>query len=62
MKGRTIIYGALTAVLLLSATTGIAADNSGFLTDYSNLKPIDGSDAMLYSAPNAYTDFKNYRR
>jgi len=61
MKGRTTIYSALTAALLLSATTGIAADNSGFLTDYSNLKPIDGSDAMLYSAPNAYTDFKNYK-
>ena len=61
MKGRTIIYGALTAALLLSATTGIAADNSGFLTDYSKLKPIPGSDAMLYSAPNAYTDFKNYK-
>ena len=61
MKGRATIYSALTAALLLSATTGIAADNSGFLTDYSNLKPIDGSDAMLYSAPNAYTDFKNYK-
>ena len=61
MKGRTNIYGALTAALLLSATTGIAADNSGFLTDYSKLKPIDGSNAMLYSAPNAYTDFKNYK-
>ena len=61
MKGRTTIYSALTAVLLLSASMGIAADNSGFLTDYSNLKPIDGSDAMLYSAPNAYTDFKNYK-
>ena len=61
MKGRTTIYSALTAALLLSATTGIAADNSGFLTDYSKLKPIDGSSAMLYSAPNAYTDFKNYK-
>ena len=61
MKGRTTIYSALTAALLLSATTGIAADNSGFLTDYSKLKPIDGSNAMLYSAPNAYTDFKNYK-
>lgn len=61
MKGRTTIYSALTAALLLSASTGIAADNSGFLTDYSNLKPIDGSNAMLYTAPNAYTDFKNYK-
>ena len=61
MKGRTTIYSALTAVLLLSATTVTAADNSGFLTDYSNLKPIPGSDAMLYSAPNAFTDFKNYK-
>ena len=61
MKGRTTIYSALTAALLLSASTGIAAENSGFLTDYSKLKPIDGSNSMLYSAPNAYTDFKNYK-
>ena len=61
MKGRTTIYSVLTAAILLSATTEIAADNSGFLTDYSNLKPIDGSHAMLYTAPNAYTEFKNYK-
>ncbi|MDH4020909.1 MAG: DUF3313 domain-containing protein [Xanthomonadales bacterium] len=51
----------MTAALLLSATTVTAADNSGFLTDYSKLKPIDGSDAMLYTSPNAYTDFKKYK-
>ena len=61
MKGRTTIYSGLTAALLLSATTGIAADNSGFLTDYSKLKPIAGSDTLMYTAPNAYTDLKNYK-
>ena len=61
MKGRKTIYMALTSALLLSATTEIVADNSGFLTDYSQLKPLAGSNTLMYTAPNAYTDFKNYK-
>jgi hypothetical protein len=61
MKGRTTIYSVLTAAILLSASTEIVADNSGFLTDYSKLKPIAGSDTLMYTAPNAYTDLKNYK-
>jgi hypothetical protein len=61
MKGRTTIYSVLTAAILLSASMEIVADNSGFLTDYSKLKPIAGSDTLMYTAPNAYTDLKNYK-
>jgi len=61
MKGRKKIYIALTAALLLSASMEILAENSGFLSDYSKLKPLAGSDTLMYTAPNAYTDFKNYK-
>ena len=58
---RKKIYTALATALLLSSATNLVADDSGFLTDYSTLKPIAGSNARLYSAPNAFTDFKNYK-
>jgi len=61
MKKRKVIYSALTVALLLLLSSELLADDSGFLTDYSNLKPIAGSDARLYTAPNAHTDFKNYK-
>lgn len=61
MKVRTTIYRTLTAALLLSASTVTAADNSGFLTDYSKLKPLAGSNTLMYTAPNAPTDFKKYK-
>jgi hypothetical protein len=61
MKERKVIYNALTVALLLSLSSELLADDSGFLTDYSKLKPIAGSDARLYTAPNAHTDFKNYK-
>jgi len=61
MKGRKKIYIALTAALLLSASMEILAENSDFLSDYSKLKPLAGSDTLMYTAPNAYTDFKNYK-
>ena len=61
MKGKKKIYSALTAALLLSASAEILADDSGFLTDYSKLKPLAGSETMMYAAPNAYTDLKNYK-
>jgi len=51
----------MTSALLLSATTEIVADDSGFLSDYSKLKPLAGTDTLMYTAPNAYTDFKNYK-
>ena len=56
MKERKVIYSALTAALLLSLSSELLADNSGFLTDYSTLKPIAGSDSRLYTAPNAHTN------
>ncbi len=61
MKERKVIYSALTVALLLSLSSELLADDSGFLTDYNTLKPIAGSDARLYTAPNAYTNFKNYK-
>ena len=48
------------AALFLLLTTEIFADNSGFLSDYSQLRPVKGTDIQMYTAPNAYTDFKNY--
>lgn len=61
MKERKVIYSALTVALLLLLSSELLADDSGFLTDYSTLKPIAGSDARLYTAPNAHTNFKNYK-
>lgn len=61
MKGRKKIYSAMTAALLLSASADILAKDSGFLTDYSQLKPLAGSDTLMYVAPNALTDYKNYK-
>ena len=51
--------GAMGAAFLLLCTT-LVADDSGFLSDYSQLKPIKGTDIQMYTAPNAYTDLKNY--
>jgi hypothetical protein len=48
------------AAILLLCATELVADDSGFLSDYSQLKPIEGTDIRLYTAPNAYTDFKKY--
>ena len=61
MKGRKTVYLAMTSALLLSAATALAADNSGFLTDYSQLKPVAGSDIQTYAAPNTFTELKNYK-
>lgn len=55
------IFMALTSTLLLSSATNLVADDSGFLSDYSRLKPIPGSDARMYTAPNAHTDIKKYK-
>jgi len=31
------------------------------LTDYGKLKPIAGTDAKMYTAPDALTNLKKYR-
>lgn len=60
MKATTRHYAATGVALLLLCTTDLAADDSGFLTDYGQLKPIAGTEIRMYTAPNAYRDFKNY--
>ena len=61
MKGKQKVYSAVFAALMLSSSTQIVADDSGFLSDYSKLKPLAGSNTLMYTAPNAFTDFKNYK-
>jgi len=60
MKAMNRQCAATGAAFLLLCTTGLAADDSGFLTDYSQLKPIAGTDIRLYTAPGAYTEAKKY--
>lgn len=50
----------LAVVLLLSFTSELLSDDSGFLTDYSQLKPIPGTGIRMYAAPDAYTDLRLY--
>jgi hypothetical protein len=59
MKAMNRHCGAMGAAFLLLCTT-LVADDSGFLSDYSQLKPVKGTDIKMYTAPNAYTDLKNY--
>jgi hypothetical protein len=49
------------ALSLASPAVASAAEtDSGFLQDYSQLKPVAGTHVRNYAAPNAYTEFKNY--
>ena len=63
MKRRINTWWVLTTALLTLITTGSSfADevDSGFLTDYSQLKPVAGTGIRMYTAPGVYTDLKNY--
>ena len=62
MKRRINTWWVLTTALLTLITTGAFADeaDSGFLTDYSQLKPVAGTGIRMYTAHDAYTDLKNY--
>ncbi len=62
MKRRINTWWVLTTALLTLITTGSFADevDSGFLTDYSQLKPVAGTGIRMYTAPDVYTDLKNY--
>jgi hypothetical protein len=62
MKRRINTWWVLTTALLTLITTGSFADevDSGFLTDYSQLKPVAGTGIRMYTAPDFYTDLKNY--
>ena len=62
MKRRINTSWVLTTALLTLITTGAFADqaDSGFLTDYSQLKPVAGTPIRMYTAPGFFTDLKNY--
>jgi hypothetical protein len=62
MKRRINTWWVLTTALLTLITTGSFADDvdSGFLTDYSQLKPVAGTGIRMYTAPDFNTDLKNY--
>lgn len=54
-------FFAVTAILML-ATELIAADSdSGFLDDYSKLKPIAGTTTRIYMSSGSLEAYKNYR-
>ena len=63
MKRRINTWWVLTTALLTLISTGSFADeaDSGFLTDYSQLKPVAGTPTIqMYTAPGFLTDLKNY--
>ena len=60
MNGRTNFGCVLVGAVSVFLSTSLAAGDSGFLADYSQLKAIPGTDIRMYTAPNAYTDLKNY--
>lgn len=62
IKHRINTWWVLTTALLALITTGSFADevDSGFLTDYSQLKPVAGTGIRMCTAPDVYTDLKNY--
>lgn len=44
--------------LFLTADLGAEEQNSGFLDDYSKLKPVAGTSARMYTAPGAYAAYR----
>ncbi len=60
MNGRTTFSCVLVGAVSILLSTAVTAEDSGFLADYSQLKTIPGTEIRMYTAPNAYTDLKNY--
>ena len=62
MKRRINTWWVVTTALLTLMTTGSYAGqaDSGFLTDYSQLKPVAGTPIRMYTATDLFTDLKNY--
>lgn len=52
------VFVGMVSVLL---STSLVAEDSGFLSDYSQLENIPGTEARMYTAPHALTDLKNYK-
>ena len=61
MKNKINIWSVLAMASLSLFCTALFAKDSGFLTDYNQLKPVDGTGLRMYLAPNAHTDIKNYK-
>jgi hypothetical protein len=61
MKSRFPGVLAVTAAMFLASGANADDSDSGFLDDYSKLKPIAGTDARVYNAPGALEGFKNYK-
>jgi hypothetical protein len=49
------------ATLLLATELSAADSDSGFLDNYSKLKPIAGTTTRIYTAPGALEAYKNYK-
>ena len=60
MKIRISFWSVLAIIPLVLTSSPLIADDSGFLSDYSQLKAIPGTDIRTYMAPNAYTELKKY--
>lgn len=61
MKRRVNFWCVLGVASLALSCTELFAEDSGFLSDYDQLKPVAGTDIRMYTAPNALTDVKNYK-
>jgi hypothetical protein len=46
---------------MLTAPQAAYGSDSGFLSDYSKLKPVAGTDIRIYRNPDALARFKDYR-
>jgi hypothetical protein len=51
----------MTAAVFLVAELSANETDSGFLSDYSKLKPVAGTTARSYKAPGAEEAYKNYK-
>jgi hypothetical protein len=54
-------FFAVTAILMLATELTAADSDSGFLEDYSKLKPIAGTTTRIYTAPGSLEAYKNYK-
>jgi hypothetical protein len=52
---------AMTAAMILATELSAGEADSGFLDDYSKLKPIAGTSARAYTAPGALKAYENYK-
>lgn len=61
MKSKISFWCVLAIAPLAVSSTELFAEDSGFLSDYKQLKPVAGTEIRMYTAPTALTEFKNYK-